>query len=36
MANCHDLFQKYHDVVKLNFSKKDSLKKGKNALRKKN
>lgn len=35
MANCHDLFQKYHDVVKLNFSKKDSLKKGKNALRKK-
>ena len=35
MANCHDLFQKYHDMIKLDSSKKELLKNGKNALRKK-
>jgi len=35
MADCHDLFQKYHDMIKLNSSKKELLRNGKNALRRK-
>lgn len=34
MANCHDLFQKLHDEIKLPASKRDALKKAKDALRK--
>jgi len=33
MADCHNLFQRYHDTIKLSVSKKEFLKKGKNALR---
>jgi len=33
MADCHNLFQQYHNTVKLSVSKKEFLKKGKNAIR---
>lgn len=35
MADCHDLFQKLHDEIKLSPSKKGSLKQARDALRKK-
>ena len=35
MANCHDLFQKFYDEVKLTPSKEDSLKTAREAIREK-
>jgi hypothetical protein len=35
MADCHDLFQKFHDEIKLSSSKKESLRQARDALRKK-
>lgn len=34
MADCHDLFQKFHNSIKLSSSKKESLRKARDALRK--
>ncbi len=35
MANCHDVFQKFYEAIKLDKSKRDNLESGKNALREK-
>mgnify|MGYP001408553601 CR=1 FL=1 len=33
MANCHDLFNEYHDKIKINSDKKESLRKSRDAVR---